>query len=86
MTGPFPADVVVSVDRLGGRGTVIVTDEHEREVTLPAAWFPRKPAEGDVFVLRLQPDDTRRDRRRAEVAALSNRLDQRTGPDDTEVL
>ena len=86
MNAEAPRDVVLTVDRAGGRGTVVVQDDHEREASLPVAWFPKKPNEGDVFRLRLEPDESLRDQRRASVAALSDRLDQGTGPDDVETL
>lgn len=79
-------DVVLTVDRRGPRGTVIVQDEQEHEATLPVSWFPHAPAEGDVFRLSLVADEALRDRRRVEVAALASALDESTGSDDVETL
>jgi hypothetical protein len=79
-------EVVLTVDRRGPRGTVIVQDEQEHEATLPVSWFSCPPAEGDVFRLTLVADETLRDRRRAEVAALASALDEGTGTDDIETL
>jgi len=86
MTTVQPLEIVLTVDRAGGGGTVVVQDDHEREARLPVGWFPVPPAEGDVFRLVLAPDEALRDQRRREVAALSDRLDQGSGPDDVEIL
>lgn len=81
-----PHEVVLTVDRRGPRGTVIVQDDAEHEATLPVRWFPRAPAEGDVFRLALTADEGLRDQRRAAVAKLSDSLDEGSGPDDVETL
>jgi|GEM_PF-4326551 len=83
---PKNSEIVLTVDRRGPRGTVIVQDEHEREAALPVAWFPATPAEGDVFRLALSTDQALRDRRRAAVSSLVDDLDQGSGPDDVETL
>lgn len=83
---PKPHDVVLTVDRAGRRGYVIVQDDAEREASLPVTWFSHPPAEGDVFRLSLRPDDRLRNERRRAAADLAHALDEGAGPDDVEIL
>jgi len=79
-------DLILTVDRPGPQGFVIVQDEDERQATLPVAWFARPPREGDVFRLSLTPDDALRAARQQDVAALIDELDSSSGEDDEEIL
>jgi len=80
---------LITVDRPGPRGYVVVQDEREREAVLPSAWFPEKPQEGSVFRLSLKSEEGLTAQRRDEVQSLIKDLTSGEGDeggDDTEEL
>jgi hypothetical protein len=72
---PEQPTIILTVDRPGPEGAVFVMDDTEREAMLPGAWFSRRPREGEVFRLRLLPDDELRRDRAEKTAALISQLE-----------